>query len=186
MTLHPVLRRLYEKLASPSNSHSQHMSNGNIDRNISAPGTADNRLHQRILFDVGFSFVFLIALHGFSAAKVLLILYVNYNIATKLKRDHVPLVTWIFNVGILFANELGEGYHFGSIANAMQPWLSTANDPGKSDLMSNWGTTLDNYGGLIPRWEVLFNVTVLRLISFNMDYYWSLNQAEGSPIEVRT
>ncbi|KAI9854879.1 MAG: glycerol transporter, partial [Pleopsidium flavum] len=47
----------------------------------------------------------------------------------------------------------------------------------------NWGTWLDAYGGLIPRWEILFNITVLRLVSFNLDYYWSLDRRGGSPIE---
>lgn len=36
----------------------------------------------------------------------------------------------------------------------------------------------------MPRWEVLFKVTVLRLISFNMDHYWSLEYPAGSAIEV--
>ena len=48
----------------------------------------------------------------------------------------------------------------------------------------NWGAWLDSYGGIMPRWEVLFNITVLRLISFNMDYYFSLDRRSGSPIEV--
>jgi len=48
----------------------------------------------------------------------------------------------------------------------------------------NWGQVLDSYGGLIPRWEILFNITVLRLISFNLDYYWSFNFGSSSPLEV--
>jgi hypothetical protein len=44
---------------------------------------------------------------------------------------------------------------------------------------------MDDHGGLIPRWEVLFNITILRLISFNLDYYWSLNSPRASPVEVR-
>ncbi|KAG4302389.1 hypothetical protein PCK1_001371 [Pneumocystis canis] len=37
---------------------------------------------------------------------------------------------------------------------------------------------LDRYEGLIPRWQIHFNITVLRLISYNLDYYWSKN-ADG-------
>lgn len=48
----------------------------------------------------------------------------------------------------------------------------------------NWGDFMDDHGGLIPRWEVLFNITILRLISFNLDYYWSLNLPGASPVEV--
>ena len=29
------------------------------------------------------------------------------------------------------------------------------------------------FQGAYPRWHILFNITMLRLISFNMDYYWS-------------
>lgn len=37
----------------------------------------------------------------------------------------------------------------------------------------------------MPRWEVLFKITILRLISFNMDHYWSLDRSRsGSPVEV--
>jgi D-alanyl-lipoteichoic acid acyltransferase DltB (MBOAT superfamily) len=36
----------------------------------------------------------------------------------------------------------------------------------------------------MSRWEILFNITILRLISFNLDYYWSLDRRSGSPIEV--
>jgi len=53
----------------------------------------------------------------------------------------------------------------------------------KGEPTSNFGHTLDSYGGLIPRWEVLFNFTILRLISFNLDYYWSLNTRTSSPLE---
>jgi len=31
---------------------------------------------------------------------------------------------------------------------------------------------------------VLFNICVLRLISFNFDYYWSFDRRATSPIEV--
>jgi hypothetical protein len=55
----------------------------------------------------------------------------------------------------------------------------------KGEWSRNFGHTLDSYGGLMARWEVLFNFTVLRLISFNLDYYWSLNSKVGSPLEVR-
>ena len=48
-----------------------------------------------------------------------------------------------------------------------------------------WGRWLDSFGGLLSRWEILFNLTVLRMISFNMDYYWSLDRRSYSPVEVR-
>lgn len=137
--------------------------------------SGEGRLNQRTTFDLCFGLVFLVALHGFSATKVLIILYINYQIATKLDRQHVPVATWTFNIGILFANELAEGYHMATIASVIFPWQ------GEGD---NWGVILDRYGGLNPRWEVLFNFTVLRLISFNFDYIWSCDQSGSSSLEV--
>lgn len=125
--------------------------------------------------------IFLLALHGISAAKVFTILYVNYQVATALPRQYVPAATWIFNIAILFANELCNGYRFSSIASLILP-PETSKAGGQSG--GNWGDWLDSYGGLIPRWEILFNICVLRLISFNFDYYWSLDHKVMSAVEV--
>ena len=122
----------------------------------------------------------MLALHGISAAKVFTILYVNYQVATALPRQYVPAATWIFNIAILFANELCNGYKFSSIASLILP-PETSKAGGQS---GNWGDWLDSYGGLIPRWEILFNICVLRLISFNFDYYWSLDHKVMSAVEV--
>jgi hypothetical protein len=124
--------------------------------------------------------IFLLALHGISAAKVLTILYVNYQVATALPRQYVPAATWIFNISILFANELCNGYRFSDIAALILP-PQTSKAGRQPD---NWGDWLDSYGGLIPRWEILFNICVLRLISFNFDYYWSLDHKVMSAVEV--
>jgi len=96
---------------------------------------------------------------------VLSILYINYSIATApLSKRTVGGFTWIFNIVILFANELTTGYRLGRI-NPSLAWV-------------------DRYGGLIPRWEVLFNITVLRLIAFNFDYLWSIDRRASSSLEV--
>ena len=185
LILHPLLRRLFNSAYLPAENNSGKSSLRVQSGNGSPYGrqrSADSqRLDQRLTFDVCFGVVFIIALHGFSAAKVLIILYINYTIATKLKKEYVPVATWVFNIGILFANELGHGYPYETIATAILPWGVSEKEGTPT---SNWGTYLDSYGGLIPRWEVLFNITVLRLISFNFDHYWSFNQSGGSPLEV--
>lgn len=147
---------------------------------LTPSAAADARMLQRISFDLGFAVVFLVALHGFSAFKILAILYSNYCIGKKLPREYIPAATWIFNVGTLFANEFGRGYSYATILGTFLPF--TVSEKGESS--SNFGHVLDSYGGLIPRWEVLFNFTILRLISFNLDYYWSLNSRASSPLEV--
>ena len=35
----------------------------------------------------------------------------------------------------------------------------------------------DAWEGIYPRWYVSFNITMLRLVSFNMDYYWAHRRA---------
>ena len=188
MALHPLLRKVFDSIYNATPKHSPRgFSNGSALPNDSASASisADERLNQRLAFDLGFSILFLLALHGFSALKVLIILYINYSLATGLGKEYVPVATWIFNIGILFANELCRGYPYSDIAHAIPSWSASPEMPTAQDPQGDWSTVLDTYGGLMPRWEILFNVTVLRLISFNFDYVWSLTRGASSPLEVR-
>jgi hypothetical protein len=140
-------------------------------------------MKQRTSFDFAFAILFLIILHGFSASKVFLILYANYQLVTSLPRKYIPVATWVFNIGILFANELCRGYHFRWLAELIaSPPKDIVSDEG---FLLSLGSWLDRHGGLMSRWEVLFNITILRLISFNLDYYWSLDKRNHVSIEVR-
>ncbi|KAG8625457.1 hypothetical protein KVT40_007208 [Elsinoe batatas] len=177
----PLLRRLYGAFWR-IDSYTQvrpESSNGNgLSHGLSASAAANARLEHRISFDFGFAIIFIGALHGVSALKVLLILYVNYKLATGLPRSYVPPATWIFNLGVLFANELGHGYPLAEMLSHISP-----SDPGNPSPLAAWASAIDNYGGLVKRWEILFNLTVLRLISFNLDYYWATGHNGTSPIE---
>jgi hypothetical protein len=182
LIIHPILRKVYEAITplkdqSPGKSNSKNTP----AHAASPPSSADARMIRRVNFDLYFAVLFLFALHGFSAFKVLLILYTNYILATRMPREYVPAVAWIFNIGILFANELGKGYPYSDIATFFLRWPG---DGLEGKLAYNWGSYLDAYGGLVPRWEILFNITVLRLISFDMDYVWSLDRGALSPNEV--
>ncbi|KAJ5479088.1 hypothetical protein N7530_004597 [Penicillium desertorum] len=171
---HPLARRAYQL----------YMNRSNVDKrqsNHSVIAAGEAQLEQRMLFDFWFGLVFIIALHGVSAFKVLLILYINFRIGKDVPRSYVPAATWIFNLGILFANELSGGYSLERIAKVFAPGSGTSED-GTTSLVQ-WAQTLDDLGGLMPRWEVLFKVTVLRLISFNMDNHWSVDYPAASPIE---
>ncbi|RWA11429.1 hypothetical protein EKO27_g3658 [Xylaria grammica] len=159
VVFHPLLRRLYNVVLY------------------------HQRLNQRASFDFGFAIIYLLALHGVSAFKILIILYLNYQVATTLPRKSVPVATWMFNIGTLFANELCKGYKFKNIASLLWVFLSGGLVDESNSSLVNWGGWLDSYGGLMGRWEILFNITVLRLISFNLDYYWSLDRRGYSPIE---
>lgn len=173
----PLLRRIYNAVFPlPTSSHSAALSAKGEATKQKDLAAADDRFIQRMSFDLYFALIFLAVLHGFSALKILLILYINFNIATRIPKEYIPSTTWVFNIGILFVNEFCHGYRYAGVAKTVLPF---------SALASYWGNFLDNYGGLVPRWEILFNFTILRLISFNMDYYWSLNRSRSSsPVEV--
>ncbi|KAL7620674.1 glycerol transporter [Parahypoxylon ruwenzoriense] len=175
LLVHPLLRRLYNLIVYPVNSAGQ-SSRPTLEE-------ADQRLNQRATFDFGFALIYLLALHGISAFKILAILYANYQVATTLPRKYIPVATWVFNIGTLFANELCNGYRFSDIAAFISgpPTNNSLLDSGSA--LVSWGSWLDSYGGLMGRWEILFNITVLRLISFNLDYYWSLDRRSYSPVE---
>lgn len=192
LVIHPILRRAYDSFwrsssytavkPIPANAAS---SSSRLTHGLSTAAAGDTRLEQRLSFDFVAALVLITALHGVSALKILLILYANFKIAKSLPRQYVPGVTWAFNLGILFANELGRGYSFAALARVLYP-LSLIDGKPQESMLAAAGTWLDSYGGFIPRWEVLFNFTVLRLISFNMDYCWAqdMRQGDASPIEV--
>ena len=79
---------------------------------VSAP--ADN-LHRLPLY-ILFSLLMLSVLHGAGILKVLCILSINYLIAkaTGGTRLAIP-ATWLFNGGMLIANELYGGYTFATL-----------------------------------------------------------------------
>lgn len=167
---HPLLRKLYDSVSSSGTPEQS-----------KAEDQANARLRRRVHFDLVFAFCFLLVLHGSSAIKVFSILYINYLLAKRLPRSMVPGATWIFNIAILFSNELCHGYPYSDIARFITIGPFGPGEPPSA----SWGTWLDSYGGLIPRWEILFNITVLRLISFNLDYYWAVDKRAASPVEVR-
>lgn len=176
LLFHPLFRRLYNSVLYPITS-----------RTTSSRPTleeADERLNQRTSFDFGFAIIFLLALHGISAFKIFAILYINYQVATTTPRKSLPLATWAFNIGVLFANEFFGGYKMARLA-AFVVYPEGRGLVAPPSALVDWGQWLDSYGGIMVRWEILFNITVLRLISFNMDYYWSLDRRSFSPLEVR-
>lgn len=154
---------------------------GSPETALSKEQAGDNRMKQRTTFDFIFALIFLLALHGSSSLKVLTILFLNYKVAKTLPRRFVPPATWIFNILVLLGNEIFKGYKYRNMAAALS---SEADGPSTLIALGAW---LDSHGGIIGRWEILFNITILRLISFNLDYYWSLNDhsSSSSPLEVR-
>ncbi|KAK7425728.1 glycerol transporter [Neonectria magnoliae] len=170
LIFHPLLRKLWNAVY-PTEGRAQ---------------SGRSRLDQRASFDNVFAYIFLVALHGISALKIFIILYINYQIAKKLPRKYVPVGTWTFNIGTLFANELSNGYQFRNMASYISPpvmgIVGNAMRPVDSELMQ-FGAWLDSFRGILVRWEILFNITILRLISFNLDYYWSVDRSSSNSLE---
>lgn len=77
--------------------------------------TPTDNLH-RIPFYILLSLLMLTILHGASILKVICILSINYAItkATGGTRFAIP-ATWIFNGGVLLANQLYAGYTFATL-----------------------------------------------------------------------
>jgi protein-cysteine N-palmitoyltransferase HHAT len=175
LIFHPLLRRVWNAVYPIPQELKA------VKANV--PEAAEARLRQRTSFDRAFAIFYLVALHGFSAAKILFILAINYKLATNLPKKYIPPVTWGFGLCILFANELGKGFQYRDMARFITGDGTEDFVRGKP-LLVELGEWLDSYGGIMRRWEILFNITVLRLVSFNLDYFWSLDRRGSSPIEV--
>ncbi|MCJ1309688.1 glycerol transporter [Agyrium rufum] len=178
LIFHPLLRKAHQYVYSAKSSRR----NKGFKTTSPNPEQAAARLNRRVEYDYGFGILFIAALHGFSAFKVLAILYINFLIPTRLPRKYVPWATWGFNIGILFANEFSNGYMYGDLAGLIAPQWTTA-EKGGVQRMPNWGDVLDGYSGILPRWQVLFKMTVLRMISFNFDAYWVIHREFTGGVE---
>lgn len=101
---------------------------------------------RRSTFDMVFSVLFICALHGTGALKILGILYVNYEIG---RRTRQRKYCWAFAVGSLFVNEMLHGYPL-------------------PDFME--------YKSLLSNWEVYFKCTMMRMLGYNIDYIEATNE----------
>ena len=116
----------------------------------------------QLRFSLLTSLIVLVIFHGSSSLKYLFIVSVSYSIGKGFAGTKWnPLLTWVFNVSILFANAYFNGYLFKDMFGPSFAWL-------------------DKFEGVQARWQILFNFAVLRLISFNMDYYWACNSQHPS------
>ena len=82
---------------------------------LARPRLAPDNLY-RIPFSLAFSSFMLVALHGTSVLKILLILSLNFLIAKVSGKSKTgPILTWIFNIAILFLNETQDGYRYADL-----------------------------------------------------------------------
>lgn len=114
---------------------------------------------QRSQFDFGFGLFFLFAVHGVNSLKWGIHVLILFTLARLLKKWHRVSVAalWIYGVGSLFLNDNYRNYRFGSIWSPLSVF-----DPG--------------FQGIVARWDVFYNFTLLRCLSFNLDYLHRFHQ----------
>ncbi|KAJ1988746.1 glycerol transporter [Coemansia spiralis] len=119
-----------------------------------------------LLFPCVYGTLFVVMLSGTSIAFILGLTAGNYFIAKAFGgRRWAPLLFWAYNMAMLFSNEHFKGYEFGRIAEGLA-WL-------------------DEWRGILRRWDVTFNLTMLRMVSFSMDYHWRVCQERAlSPQQI--
>lgn len=91
-------------------------------------------LETRSTFILSFALPLLTLLHGTSLPKMLGILWINFQISRLSKegrspwmRKAAPLLGWAFNLAVLFANEVWDGYRWGSLWEGFAGLVSFSN-----------------------------------------------------------
>lgn len=121
-------------VVSTSRSHSQHemldsdslgsslLSTNARDHDTTSRHATATATPPRAKFIITFALILLFALHGTSVPKMLIILWINFKISEGAAaggagagQRWVPLATWGFNIAVLFANEVCEGYRWGTL-----------------------------------------------------------------------
>lgn len=112
----------------------------------------------RTSFDLAFGLIYLIALHGVNVLKIFFHVVVMFLVARKLSNIKVAKISlWVYGIFTLFANDkLWDCSFHVSFLDA-------------------------SFKGIIHRWDVFYNFTLLRMLSFALDY---LEKKEKSPLDI--
>ena len=114
-----------------------------------------NKIKTTLLISISMLFL----LFGSNLLKILIIYSISFLISKQFKGSILnPILTWLLSVVILFINQKTQGFSLEKIYPAL--------------------SFLDSYKGIFPRWWLTFNISVLRMLSFNMDYYWRCRSPE--------
>lgn len=116
------------------------------------------------LFGLGF----LIFLHGVGGSlKILVIVAISYALVSSLRHRGfwAPVCLWAFHIAVLYSSEVYKGYRWSHV-----PLLKAL----------GWGPWLDRRSGML-NWTLSWNMAMLRVISWGMDYWWKANSAGLPP-----
>lgn len=99
----------------------------------------------------------LLLLHGFHSFKLFLLLAGSY-IMGKIfdRKKYFPFIIWSYAIGSLFAVEYIK-------ISSLLPLLTRL---------------CQQYPGIYPRWNIIYNFSILRMISFNIDNHYHLTGKE--------
>lgn len=100
----------------------------------------------------------MLLLHGSNMIKIMGIVVPCYYFSTLRRKYLGPGLTWIFIISSLFVIEW-YSWSFSQIS----PVLSF----------------LDRFTGFYRRWNIIFKISCLRIISFSLDRYWSFDNRAG-------
>lgn len=115
----------------------------------------------RCRFYIAFGLVFMVVLHDASVVKPVVFIVANFLLATALgKIWFAPYVTWSYSILCLMCVNAGYCRNIS--------WV--LGDP-------SWLVSVDSRTGLYP-WSTCFNLMMLRMQSYNMDYWWALRRTE--------
>jgi hypothetical protein len=93
------------------------------------PATPIKHPHQslpRTYFILATALIYIAVTNGTSIFKVLLIATINYSIAMATKGSYLnPVLTWTWNLLVLFANEWNNGYTYRQIGESFAFLVST-------------------------------------------------------------
>ncbi|KAJ9479482.1 Membrane-bound O-acyltransferase GUP1 [Pseudozyma hubeiensis] len=155
MGVYLLLSKLFTLLPSPTSAQYTR-----VGSNTSSSNAAPSVKSNRIVFLTVFTAIFIFALHGFNSLKLLLVLAINYGLSKAFGGTRIaPAVAFAFNIGALFAVHWNDGFEYSAISPAL--------------------SLLEVFKGLLPRWQINFNITMLRLVSFAMDYHWAKCEANA-------
>ena len=134
------------------------------------PGKSVGCSKLRLLYLLVFSFIFLFYLHGFCALYVIWLVTSNWLLSQlclavgtvsgkKSRRIASVAAIWIFNIIMLLLVRITDGFLASRMPEYLR-WLDVS-------LVFQY-----NSRGLF-RWEICYNLTMLRMISFSLDSLWS-------------
>jgi D-alanyl-lipoteichoic acid acyltransferase DltB (MBOAT superfamily) len=107
----------------------------------------------RLTFDFWFGLVFIAAVHGVNSVKILIHVIICYGITRGLQfqTSWAKIGLWTYGIASLFINDKYRMFKLGDLWGPLSML-----DPG--------------FKGIVARWDVFYNFTLLRVLSFNLDY----------------